>query len=158
MAQTRSTASRTNGAATSRKGASSNGSAPSRKRSPSSRSSGSRSKSSGSARSQDVKGDSLSERVKTSAIAGGAAAAGLAGGLMLARRGKVLGMRVPGSGSASVAKNLAEAAKQVGGFGERVGDLANEIRLVREGVAHNQKRSPVEVVLEGLTSRRGSKS
>ena len=98
---------------------------------------------------------SLAGRLKTPVIAGGAALAGLAGGLVLAKRGtsrKVLGVRVPSAQTTS--NNLAEAAKQVGGFGERVGELANEVRLVREGIAHRASRSPVEVVLEGLTSRR----
>ncbi len=98
---------------------------------------------------------SLGSRLKTPAIAGGAAVAGLAGGLALAKRSsskKLLGVRMPIAQATS--KNLADAAKQIGGFGERVGELAHEVRLVREGVAHSHRRSPVEVVLEGLTSRR----
>ena len=79
------------------------------------------------------------------AIAGGAAVLGLAGGVVLGRRG-----------SHSVSANLADAAKEIGSFGERVGDLATEVRMVREGVAHSPRRSPIEVVLEGLTSRRAS--
>lgn len=98
---------------------------------------------------------SLAGKLKTPAIAGGAAVAGLAGGLALAKRGsstKLLGVRMPSARATS--KNLADAAKQIGSFGERVGELANEVRMVREGVAHSHRRSPVEVVLEGLTSRR----
>ena len=94
--------------------------------------------------------------LKASAIAGGAAAAGVVGGMALARKGpsKILGVRMPTtSGSQAVSQNLAEAAKQVGSFGERVGELATEIRLVREGVSNTHTRSPIEVVLQGLTSR-----
>jgi hypothetical protein len=104
---------------------------------------------------QSATTSSLATRLKTPVIAGGAAVAGLVGGLALAKRGssrKVLGVPVPSAQTTS--QNLAEAAKQIGGFGERVGELANEVRIVREGVAHSHKRSPVEVVLEGLTSRR----
>lgn len=86
---------------------------------------------------------SLASRLKTPMLAGGAAVIGLAGGVALGRRG-----------NRSATANLAEAAKQIGSFGEKVGDLATEVRTVREGVAHGERRSPVEVVLEGLTSRR----
>ena len=99
---------------------------------------------------------SRARMLKASALAGGAAAAGLAGGLVLARKGpsRVLGVRMPAtSGAQAVSQNLADAAKQVGGFGERVGELATEIRLVREGVSNTHTRSPIEVVLQGLTSR-----
>ncbi len=103
--------------------------------------------------------ESIASKLKVPAIATGAAAAGLAGGLALAGRrspSKLLGVRLPGS-SAPTSQNLAEAAKQIGSFGERVGELATEIRTVRQGVANakdqDQKRSPIEVVLQGLTAR-----
>lgn len=133
----------------------SNGSAPATKRSPSR--SSSRPKSGSSAGKKTAPG-SLASKLKTPAIASGAAVAGLVGGLALSRGGsrpKVLGKRLPSSlGAQATSQNLADAAKQIGSFGERIGELANEVRLVREGVAHSQRRSPVEVVLEGLTSRR----
>ncbi len=101
----------------------------------------------------------IASKLKVPAIATGAAAAGLAGGLALAGRRsprKLLGVRLPGS-AAPTSQNLAEAAKQIGSFGERVGELATEIRTVRQGVANakdqDQKRSPIEVVLQGLTAR-----
>jgi hypothetical protein len=100
---------------------------------------------------------SLASRAKVPAIAGGAAVAGLAGGIALSRRApgkKVLGVRM-GTGTARAAsESLADAAKEIGTFGERVGELANEIRVVREGVSDRHARSPIEVVLEGLTARR----
>ena len=86
---------------------------------------------------------SLVERLKTPAIAGGAAVLGLAGGVAIGRRK-----------TNSASANLAEAARQIGTFGEKVGDLATQVSMVREGVAQGRKRSPIEVVLEGLTSRR----
>ena len=61
------------------------------------------------------------------------------------------------SGTQAVSKNLAEAAKNVGSFGENMGSLAAEVRRVREGVAAGdaeKRRSPIEVVLQGLTRRR----
>ena len=55
-----------------------------------------------------------------------------------------------------VGKNLVEASKNVGSFGEGMGSLAAELRRAREGVATagEAKRSPIEVVLQGLTTRR----
>ncbi len=64
---------------------------------------------------------------------------------------------MPNGGAAhAVSKNLAEAAKNVGTFGEGMGSLAAEMRRVREGIAMagDLKRSPIEVVLQGLTRRR----
>ena len=100
---------------------------------------------------------STESKLKTPAIAAGTAAVGLVGGLALAGRGskkKVLGVPVPSrSAAATTSKHLADAAKQLGSFGERAGVLATKIRLVREGVANTPGRSPIEVVLQGLTSR-----
>lgn len=113
-------------------------------------SAGSRTKAKPRSNARDSSPGSVVERLKAPALAGGAAVAGLLGGIVLARRGpatKLLGTR-------TASKNLAEAAKQIGSFGEHVGELATEVRMVREGVANTRSRSPVEVVLQGLTSRR----
>ena len=61
-----------------------------------------------------------------------------------------------GAAAHAVSKNLAEVAKEVGSFGEGMGSLAAEVRRVREGIATagEPKRSPVEVLLQGLTRRR----
>jgi hypothetical protein len=63
-----------------------------------------------------------------------------------------------------VSKNLAEATKNVRSFGQGMESLAGEVRKVREGfvgaAAGNagggaeNRRSPIEVVLQGLTRRR----
>jgi hypothetical protein len=44
--------------------------------------------------------------------------------------------------------------EQIGSFGEHAGELANEVGMVREAVAQTNSRSPIEVVLQGLTTRR----
>ena len=96
-------------------------------------------------------------KVKGPAIAGGAALAGLAGGVALGRRNsgrKVLGMRVSG-GAGKTGKNLAEATRSVGRFSENLGTFATEMRKTREAIDDGSKhRSPIEVVLQGLTARR----
>jgi hypothetical protein len=103
----------------------------------------------------------MAQKAKVPALATAAGLAGLAGGAILAGRSsrkRVLGVPIPAkSGAETVTKNLAEASKNVGNFAERVGSLAAEVRKVREGVGGNDanmRRSPIEVVLQGLTSRR----
>jgi hypothetical protein len=134
-----------------------NSAASSRRRSSSNGRSGSRAKPQSSATRQST-ARSLASKLKTPAIAGGAAVAGLAGGLALAGRGshrKLLGVPLPtATKTQATSRNLAEAAKQIGSFGERVGELATEVRMVREGAAQDHSPSPIEVVLQGLTSRR----
>jgi hypothetical protein len=102
-----------------------------------------------------------SKKAKVPALAAGAGLAGLAGGVALASRNsgkRVLGVAMPTKGVAQgMTKNLAEATRNVGRFGEGMGSLAAEIRRVREGMAESDaenRRSPIEVVLHGLTSRR----
>jgi hypothetical protein len=53
-------------------------------------------------------------------------------------------------------KDLARAAKEVGRFGDNVGELGAELRRVRQGLASDDERqnSPLEVLLKGLTTRR----
>lgn len=102
------------------------------------------------------------EKAKVPALAVSAGLVGLAGGVALTSRNsrkRILGVPMPTkSGTQAVSKNLADAAKDVGSFGEGVGSLAAEIRRVREGLAaegDTQKHpSPIEVVLQGLTRRR----
>ena len=98
------------------------------------------------------------KKLRTPALAAGAGLAGLAGGIALTRdrQKKVLGVRMPSmSGARATSKNVAEAAKHVGSFAEKAGELAHEVRTTREAIDRNgSRRSPVEVVLQGLTSRK----
>lgn len=92
-------------------------------------------------------------KAKTPLLAGGAAVAGAAGGLALgtkARKSKTL--RRPKVKIRS--QDLAKAARNVGEFGMDVGQLAAELRKNREQANGAKRRSPLEVVLEGLTHRR----
>ncbi len=84
-------------------------------------------------------------------LAGGAALAGAAGGLALGAR---QGHHKNGIGKVS-SKDLTKAAKKVGEVGAQVGEVALEVRRARESTNGNGKvhRSPIEVVLQGLTSR-----
>ena len=106
---------------------------------------------------------SAAKKLKTPAIAAGMGLAGVAGGIALSRGRdkKVLGVSLPNGGTArATSKNLAHAAKNLGAFAERAGTVAEQARIVSEAIGESGTRgkSPVEVVLEGLTSRSRSRS
>jgi hypothetical protein len=84
-------------------------------------------------------------KAKVPLLAGGAALAGAAGGM-------VLGARQARRAGAS--HDFAKAAKGVGRFGAQMGHLASELQQTREAVGNGRHRSPIEIVLEGLTARR----
>jgi hypothetical protein len=55
----------------------------------------------------------------------------------------------------SSTKDLATAAKHAGKLGQQVSELTTEMRYTREAIDNGRKRrSPIEVLLEGLTARR----
>jgi hypothetical protein len=93
-------------------------------------------------------------------LAGGAAVAGTVGGVVLGATrsgGKVMGVKLPAPKRVKIrSKDLAAAAKEIGRFGENVGDLTTELRRAREGLANGNGHgsSPIEVLLRGLTNRR----
>jgi hypothetical protein len=88
---------------------------------------------------------SAASKTRTPLIAGGAALAGLAGGLAISRSGsrkKVLGMPMPQFGGAGTknalegaTKAFGSAARELGKTGVQVGKLTSEVRRVREQVS-----------------------
>jgi hypothetical protein len=98
-------------------------------------------------------------KAKVPLLAGGAAVAGTVGGLVLgaSRSGdKVLGIKLPKSKRVKLrSRDFSKAAKEVGRFGENVGELTTELRRAREGLASGdgKQSSPIEVLLSSLTSR-----
>jgi hypothetical protein len=98
---------------------------------------------------------------KTPLLASGAALAGVAGGLaigaMRSRRShshKLLGLKIPqGKRVKTGSRDVAKAAREVGTLSQHVSELATELRHVRENSNGGKGRSPVEVVLDGLTAR-----
>lgn len=95
-------------------------------------------------------------RAKVPLVAGGAALVGAAGGLAVgarSQRAKGIARTVQRRPRMKVkSRDMASAAKDVGAFGAQMGRLASELQSARE--ANSKHRSPVEVVLEGLTARR----
>lgn len=90
-------------------------------------------------------------KAKVPLLAGGAALAAGAGGLAL---GAHQAHRKNGLGGIS-SKDVAKVARKAGEVGAQVGEVALEVRRARERTNGNGKahRSPIEVVLQGLTSR-----
>ena len=98
-------------------------------------------------------------KAKVPAMAAGMAAAGLAGGIAIGQRmfprKKVLGVPVPRRSVATkFGKELGKAAGEIGRAGRQVGDLTTEVRGLRADVESGKGKSPVEVLLSGLTRRR----
>jgi hypothetical protein len=109
---------------------------------------------------------------KGPALAAGAAAAGLAGGIALrshlgtrgkglsglvARRPRILGVPLGRkTGLQRTVETLGKAAQELGSATRQVSSTTDEIRQVREQLEQANRRSPIEVVLDGLTHRRGA--
>lgn len=79
--------------------------------------------------------------------AGAAGVAGLAGGLLIASR--VGRRRSAGALALASAKRFAAAAG-------KASNTADDIRAIREQLENANRRSPIEVVLDGLTHRPGT--
>jgi hypothetical protein len=107
----------------------------------------------------------IASKAKTPLLAGGAAVAGLVGGIALSRNGAVKGLQIPKSGRrrkkvsmpnlsmpnvsmpklggresmtkalGATAKALGNTAVEVGKTGYRIGELTSEVRRVRERVS-----------------------
>jgi hypothetical protein len=101
----------------------------------------------------------VASKAKVPLLAGGAALVGTVGGVVIGSThsgDKVLGISLPKRKRVRISsKDLAKAAKEVGRFGDNVGELGVELKRVRQGLASDEKQnSPLEVLLKGLTTRR----
>ncbi len=90
--------------------------------------------------------------------AGSAALLAAAGGMAYGAKhsgGTILGVKLPQARRLKIrSRDLATAAKEVGRFGESVGDLTSELRDTRRALASgNGGNSPIELLLKGLTAR-----
>jgi hypothetical protein len=107
---------------------------------------------------------STAKKLKTPLIATGTGLAGVAAGVALTQKNKgISGIHLPNRGTRrATTKGLGEAAKNVGMLAERTGKVAQQVRVaseaIGEGSAPRKSKSAIEVVLEGLTSRRQSRA
>jgi hypothetical protein len=107
---------------------------------------------------------STTKKLKTPLIATGTGLAGVAAGVALTRKNKgISGLHLPSRGTRrATTKGLGEAAKNIGKLAERTGKVSQQVRVaseaIGEGSAPRKSKSAIEVVLEGLTSRRQSRA
>ena len=107
---------------------------------------------------------STAKKLKTPLIATGTGLAGVAAGVALTQKNKgISGIHLPSRGTRrATTKGLGEAAKNIGMLAERTGKVAQQVRVaseaIGEGSAPRKSKSAIEVVLEGLTSRRQSRA
>ena len=104
-------------------------------------------------------------KAKVPLVAGGAAIAGAAGGMAIAasQKGRKGGIgKAMAKGSKAMArrpkikvdsKDIAKAARGVGNFSAQVSEVAGGLESAASG-RNGKHRSPIEVVLQGLTARR----
>jgi hypothetical protein len=116
-------------------------------------------------------GESVTEaagNAKGPMAAAGMAAVGLAGGYLLGRangkrsgllprRRKVLGMRIgPKTGLERTAEVLEKLADSFGSVAGKAASTTDDVHKIREELEQVNRQSPVEVLLDGLTHRRGA--
>lgn len=115
---------------------------------------------------------SIARRARGPMLTAGAAAAGLAGGLAagslrrstrrgrglsIDRRPKLLGMRLgPKGGALRSVELLRDGAKHLDSATSQLSGTSDELREIRQQLDQVNRRSPLEVVLDGLTHRRGA--
>jgi hypothetical protein len=97
---------------------------------------------------------SVGRNVGKPALTAGAAAAALAGGLLIGSRiGTGGGLLVRRRSGAALA--LA-GAKSLAATAVKASHAVDDIHAIREQLEHANQRSPIEVVLDGLTHRPGT--
>jgi hypothetical protein len=95
-------------------------------------------------------------------LTAGVAAAGLAGGMALgsrlaSKRRKILGLPIgPKRRSAVTAGAMVKAARGLGSAARQASRTTDDVRDIRELLDQANRRSPIEIVLDGLTHRRGA--
>lgn len=102
-------------------------------------------------------------KAKVPLVAGGAAVAGAAGGMALAasKRGRKSGLAKAMGHRPKISrpkikvdsKDVAKAARGVGSVSAQVSEIAGGLESAASG-RNGKHRSPIEVVLQGLTARR----
>lgn len=120
-------------------------------------------------------GDSVATAARTAKgpmLAAGATAAGLAGGValgsklgsrrtglsgLLSPRRRVFGVPIGRkSGVIKAGEALGKVARELASARKQASVATDDVHQIREQLEQGNRRSPVEVVLEGLTHRRGA--
>ena len=105
---------------------------------------------------------SAAKSAKGPALAAGVTVASLAGGLALgtrmsSNRRKVLGLPIGRKRPmVRAAEALGKVAKEFGAASGKAAATTEDVRQIREQLDKANRQSPLEVVLDGLTHRRGA--
>jgi hypothetical protein len=106
------------------------------------------------------KAGQAASKAKVPLIAGGAALAGaVASGVALSaarsKKGKVLGVKMPKTKMKFETKDLVKTADRVASAGEQIGRVSAGVRRgTNSSNGADDHRSPIEVLIQGLTRRR----
>jgi hypothetical protein len=106
--------------------------------------------------------EKAARKAKGPAIAAGATAAGLAGGLALgarmgSKRRRILGIPIGRkSGLAQAAEAFGQVARELSSARNQAAGVTDDVREIREQLDKANRQSPLEVLLDGLTHRRGA--
>ena len=106
--------------------------------------------------------EKVAGKAKKPMMAAGATAAGLAGGLALgarlgSQRRKVLGLPIGRKRPlVQAAEAFADVARELSSARNQASHMTKDVRQIREQLDKANRQSPLEVVLDGLTHRRGA--
>ena len=106
--------------------------------------------------------EKVAGRAKGPMLTAGVTAAGLAGGLALGarmgtKRRKILGLPIGRkSAFAQAAEAFGDVARELRKARNQASAVTDDVREIREQVDKANRQSPVEVLLDGLTHRRGA--
>jgi hypothetical protein len=104
------------------------------------------------ARATGITAAKAARGARAPALTAGATVAGLAGGFALGSW-KASKTR---PGTAKLARAVAQLAKELGSLTSEVASTGDDARELRQLLKQANRRSPVEVLLDGLTHRRGA--
>lgn len=106
--------------------------------------------------------EKVASKARGPMVAAGATAAGLAGGLALgarlgSKRRKVLGLPIGRKrGLVQAAEAFAGLARELSSARRQAAGVTDDVHEIRDQLNKANRQSPVEVLLDGLTHRRGA--
>jgi hypothetical protein len=106
--------------------------------------------------------EKVASKAKRPMLTAGATAAGLAGGLALgarmgSKRRKILGLPLGRKTAlAQAAAAFGDVARELSKARKQASAVTDDVREIRDQVDKANRQSPVEVLLDGLTHRRGA--
>jgi hypothetical protein len=106
--------------------------------------------------------EKVAGKAKKPMMAAGATAAGLAGGLALgarlgSKRRKVMGLPIGRKRPlVQAAEAFADVARELGSARRQASKVGDDVHQIKDQLDQSNRQSPIEVLLDGLTHRRGA--